>query len=82
MKKYQAARACFQTQKVGWVKRSATQQSNLNVGWVTLREASYVPQTPLASPKGRRCANKLGNRKGAVAPQPTFKSNLRFENSP
>ncbi|MEH2413395.1 hypothetical protein [Nostoc sp.] len=31
----------------------------------------FVPQTPLASPKGRRARDKSGNRKGAVAPQPT-----------
>ncbi|WP_335099087.1 hypothetical protein [Nostoc sp.] len=45
---------------------------NIRVTQQTLRRLGFVPQTPLASPKGRRCANKSGNPPNTVAPQPTL----------
>ncbi|WP_334880298.1 hypothetical protein [Nostoc sp.] len=47
---------------VGWVKQSATQQSPGNVGFRSSNATCY--------PAGTLKANKSGNRKGAVAPQP------------
>ncbi|MEH1841023.1 MAG: hypothetical protein V7L20_20250, partial [Nostoc sp.] len=54
---------------VGWVEQSATQQNPRNVGLpcgILLRSSNAT-----CYPTGTLRANKSGNRKGAVAPQPT-----------